>query len=85
MSGCGCRNNRGQSSRRNYAGGRDWTAQEIQAYLDQGLITPERAQELFAAPLAKDRGVAAPTPSPWKAAAAIAGLAGLAAILTKKD
>ena len=86
MSGCGCRNNRGQSSRRNYAGGRDWTAQEIQAYLDQGLITPERAQELFASPLAADRGVPAPPKqSTWKAAAAIAGIAGLAAILSKKD
>ncbi len=86
MSGCGCRNNRGQSSRRSYGDSRDWTAEKINAYLAQGLITPERAAQLHAAPLATDRGVAAPPKqSTWKAAAAIAGIAGLAAILSKKD
>ena len=75
-----CRNNRG------YAGPRDWTPQEIEAHLAQGLITPERAAQLSAAPLAADRGAAAPPKqSPWNAAAVVAGIAGIAAIMSKKD
>ena len=75
-----CRANRG------YAGATDWTPEQIESYLAQGLITPERAMELRAAPLAADRGVPAPTKqSTWKAAAAIAGIAGIAALLSKKD
>jgi hypothetical protein len=75
-----CRANRG------YAGPRDWTPQEIEAHLAQGLITPERAAQLSAAPLAADRVPQTPDAKPyWKAAAAIAGIAGLAAIMSKKD
>jgi hypothetical protein len=75
-----CRNNRG------YGGGRDWTQQEIDASLAQGLITPQRAAQLSATPLATDRVVQTPDAKPyWKAAAVVAGVAGLAAFMSKKD
>ena len=75
-----CRNNRG------YAGGRDWTQQEITDHLNQGLLTQERANILYASPLAVDRAPQTPDTKPyWKAAALVAGVAGLAAFMSKKD
>ena len=38
---CGCRNNRGQSSRRSY-GRVDWTPEKIEAAYSQGLISQEK-------------------------------------------